>query len=118
MELPAFFKTRTGTVLLHILAWMVFYARDLYGYAIEEFQFSTFCIDMSDKFLVISSFYLFFYWVWPQILKPGKYLMIIPGILIGVGYFIAGRYLIQEVLFPATLGFSDYFIEYACLFAN
>ena len=112
MELPVFFKTRTGTALFHILAWMIFYIRDIYEYAIQPIKFSTACIDLSDKFLVISSFYLFFYWVWPRILKPGKYTMIIPGIIAGIGYFIGGRYLIQEVFFPAILGFSNYFIEY------
>ncbi len=116
MQLPSFFKTKPGAVLLHILAWTVFYARDIYNYIVDPPEHDIVWLDLSYKFLIISTFYLFFYWIWPKILKPGKYLMVIPGILIGVAYFIGGRYLIQEQLFPAVLGFGNYFIDYDFFF--
>ena len=109
MQLPAFFKTKLGIFLLHLLVWCIYYIRDIYGYFVNPTDLQEVLLDLSYYGLLISSFYLFYYWVWPNILRPGKYLMVIPGILAGFVYFIGGRYLIQEIIYPAIFGFGNYY---------
>ena len=111
MEIPNFFKTRVGIITLHVLGWIIYFLRDIIDYFVEPFDFELTCLSISFYFLIVSTFYLFYNWVWPKFLKPGKYYRIIPGIIGGLAYFIGGRYLIQEVIFPATLGFGNYYIE-------
>lgn len=109
MQLPSFFKTKLGTILLHVFAWSIYYIREIYGYIVETADLQEVLLDISYYGLIISTFYLFYYWTWPKILNSGKYLMIFPGILIGAIYFVGGRYLIQEIIFPNTFGFRNYY---------
>ena len=92
MQLPSFFKTKFGTASLHVLAWSIYYIREIYEYIVESADLQEVLLDISYYGLIISTFYLFYYWIWPKILSPGRYLIILPGILIGTVYFVGGRY--------------------------
>lgn len=101
-------------ITIHLVFWLIF----LLGHFTElnpntktVFEFrSASLFDLSYLFMVISTFYLNYFVLLKkffEIRTPGKFLI---GLFLAFVYFIAVRYLIDEILFLHLFGTGNYFV--------
>ena len=111
MTVSDFFAKKPVIVALHVLGWCVFYYKGIMPYLTETFERSDIILNISYHGWAIATFYLFYYLIWPKTLIPGNYGRVVPGVIAGLVFFIGGRYVLEEILFPLIFGFDNYYIE-------
>lgn len=92
----------------HIIGWLVYFFEDIIELIIEPWTTKSLALTFSGQLIALIVFYGFFWFIWPRTFQPGKYFWAIPGLLLGMLGFTFLRYFIQEMVFPAFLGFSNY----------
>lgn len=93
----------------HIIGWAVFLLyQELEELATHGLEPSDLAFFLSLGSVRIVVFYLFYGWVWRRFLQPGRWPYLLALVPLGVLLFPALRYAIEEVLYPATLGFGNY----------
>ncbi|CAM3708318.1 sensor histidine kinase [Mucilaginibacter galii] len=99
------------TILYHVTGWLLVVAYDLIsiwrggGQNVRVtmlLQFS-FCLSMA------SVFYYCFLLVYPRFLKTGKFLWLIPALLLVPVVFSIIRYLFEQMLYPVLFNVSNYY---------
>ena len=111
MSATEFLNRKPVIIALHVLGWCVFYYKSITKYFDATYDQADVILDVSYHAWAIATFYLFYYLIWPRTIMPGKYRRVIIGILVGLVFFIGGRYLLEEILFPLIFGFDNYYIE-------
>ncbi len=90
----------------HIGLWVAYFLLVYYQDLLSEtWTFPVAIYNLSSFGLIVVSFYLFYLWIAPQFLKPGKYIYIFFSLFA----LIAVNYLLQEMLNPWIFGSDNYF---------
>lgn len=100
-----FRKISTPALGWHLLGWTLFTITKFWG-GIGDWE---------DKWLVgteilayVVTFYALFLIVYPRLQRLGNSWMLLAAIPLGIVGFVVFRYLIQEMLMPALIGFGNY----------
>ncbi|WP_199137392.1 sensor histidine kinase [Pedobacter sp. ASV12] len=99
---------RTQMILIHIGCWLLVLIYRYGAYLLKINSFYDAAFDVSMTILQLVEFYICFLWVYPRFLKQGKTVQLIGGILLSMGVFIGGRYLIEEIIYLHFFGFHNY----------
>ena len=98
--------TKKQKLFLHIGVWyfLLFFDETI------NFDFSKWGLPFAYTFALVCAvlFYLNYFFLFPFFLKKGKYLQWVIGASLCMGFAVALRYGIEEVLFPATVGIRNY----------
>lgn len=101
--------SRGQLFLIHVAAWVLYFNETIMWYTkTPDWDYQDILLSISEISIYIGIFYLFFSFIWPLCFKPGKYWLIIPGVILGFSAFIFARYLVEEVAFEIFFGFSNY----------
>lgn len=97
-------------VFWHLLGWFLYGGYDLLGLFIGRNSPSPQAVWLNGSmlFIRILEFYLCYLVVYPRLLRAGRGWSLAGALLGVVALFIGLRALIEEVLFPAVLGFGNY----------
>lgn len=101
-------KRKIPFYVYHLAGWLFYFNEDIIELFTEKQNVYSLSLMVSYQIILILIFYGFLKVIWPRTLQPGRYLWAFPGLLFGVICFILLRYFIQEMVFPAFLGFSNY----------
>ncbi|MBT9393472.1 sensor histidine kinase [Hymenobacter sp. NST-14] len=98
------------TVYWHILGWLLYGGYDLLGLLIGRNSPTPVAVWLTGSMLLIRilEFYLCYFIVYPHLLQPSRGWRLAGALLGVIALFIGVRALIEEVLFPAVLGFHNY----------
>lgn len=98
----------TKIIFIHIACWITVLAY-FYGEAlIKGVTLRQSAFDISINFIQIVEFYICYLWVYPRFLKREKIPQLIVSIIFSIGFFIASRYLIEQVLYDHWFGMQNY----------
>jgi len=100
-------------IVIHILFWVIYFT----GYLVtlssdKETLFSINNLDMFSVtyiFTTVSAFYLNYNYILKKSFRSHSLWLILFGFLIAFSYFIAVRYLLEEVVFFYLFGYRNYF---------
>ena len=96
------------TILIHIICWVLVLAY-LYGEVlIKGVTLRQSAFDISMNFIQIVEFYISYLLIYPFFLKRDKILQLIGSLLLTIAFFIASRYLIEQVLYFEWFGMKNY----------
>ena len=96
------------TILIHIICWVLVLAY-LYGEVlIKGVTLRQSAFDISMNFIQILEFYICYLLIYPFFLKRDKILQLIGSLLLTIAFFIASRYLIEQVLYFEWFGMKNY----------
>jgi len=70
--------------------------------------FQSFTLNTSYILTTILTFYVFYFGAWKPYLKNGDKLKVVVAAILGLIFFIAFRYILEEKIFEAILGFGNY----------
>ncbi len=100
--------TKRQTVGLHVLCWVLW--AGYIGLGLYLNKSKGLAVTLTGTILVVRcvQFYLGYLWVFPRYLRRGRLPQLVLGVVGMMAVFIALRYLLEEVLLPATVGFSNY----------
>lgn len=98
----------TKIIFIHIACWITVLAY-FYGEAlIKGVTLRQSAFDISINFIQIVEFYICYLWVYPRFLKREKIPQLIASIIFTIGFFIASRYLIEQVSYDRWFGMQNY----------
>jgi two-component system LytT family sensor kinase len=92
----------------HIAGWSLYI---LYLIAGQVFGITASKVPLFNYTFVFAKmveFYVFYLWVYPTFLNKGKILELIGGILVGLGFFIATRFFIEQVATVYLFNVANY----------
>ncbi|MBG8554882.1 sensor histidine kinase [Hymenobacter guriensis] len=94
----------------HILGWLAYAGYELLGVFVQQKSWSHISLILMLSFLLfrLIEFYLCYLVVYPRLLRPGRTGLLATALAGVVALFIGMRYGVEEVLFPAVLGFHNY----------
>ncbi len=93
----------------HFIGWLTFIIfKELEKYITLDMEFEDHLLILSVYIVRISTFYLFYSYVWPKYLPERRWLPMILWIAIGCLLFTVGRYFIEEMVYDALFGFHNY----------
>lgn len=106
----------------HVLTWLAIAAYSLLSFLITHYYFKkpiahgisiTQGLWLIGSFLVarITAFYFCYLLVYPRLLRVGRLPLLVLGVLAGVLVFSGVRAGIEEFIYPALLGFHNYYPE-------
>ena len=97
-------------VYWHILGWLFYSGYDFIGLIFYRSNYTRegLWLNNSMLFIRILEFYLCYLVVYPRLLRPGRIAQLLLALVGVTALFIGLRALIEEVLFPAVLGFHNY----------
>lgn len=95
-------------VNLNLIGWLLYIGYTALGSYIEQEDFHVIMLSFSFLLTRFVVFYFCYIMVYPLFMKQGKTLQLIAGILAAFFLFILLRYLLEENLYPALFGFSNY----------
>ena len=102
----------TSALRWHLLGWLAFASYEILGNFLYHSSTAPLHIKMwlsaSFLLLMLVAFYLCYLVVYPQFLRPGRTGALLAALGGVVALFAGLRYLIEEALFPAVLGFHNY----------
>jgi sensor histidine kinase YesM len=75
----------------------------------RHFDFQWLMLKSSYVIVSISTFYLFYFFVWRPYFHSPRIPLLVIGVVLGLSYFIGARYLIEEVLYETLFGFGNYY---------
>jgi len=99
---------KTKTILIHLVCWVAVLAYFYGEVLIKGVTLRQSAFDISMNFIQIVEFYICYLWVYPSFLKRGKLLQLIGAIVFTIGFFIASRYLIEQILYFKWFGMMNY----------
>jgi two-component system, LytTR family, sensor kinase len=100
--------TKPQTVGLHVLCWVLWAGYIGLGLYLDNTKLVRATLTGTMLLVECVEFYVGYLWVFPRYLRRGKLPQLVLGVLGMMATFIALRYLLEEVLLPATVGFSNY----------
>ncbi|TGD81819.1 sensor histidine kinase [Hymenobacter wooponensis] len=100
--------TTTKKVALHVLCWLLWIGYIGLGLYLDHTRQYFVVLTFTLLLAKIAEFYLGYLWVFPRYLRRNKLLQLLLGVAGIMATFIAFRYLLEQVLVPATLGFRNY----------
>ncbi|SET82206.1 sensor histidine kinase [Hymenobacter actinosclerus] len=97
-------------VYWHLLGWLLYGSYESLGLFIGRNSPAPQAVWLTNSVLFIRmlEFYLCYLVVYPRLLRPGRGWRLVGALLGVVAVYIGLRALIEEVLFPAVLGFGNY----------
>jgi len=99
-------------IFIHLLYWILNIFNQFRYEILSEKPAQFFSIDYllgySFVFVSIITFYFNYFFVLPKIFRKRKFLYFIGGIFLNFLVFILLRYSVEEILYPAVLGFRNY----------
>lgn len=106
--------TRKQRITFHIAIWYYVF---LYDATLNlNFQLLKQPLTYSMALVGMVLFYIHYLWLFPQLLKKGRYWQWGVGALLSMAATAGLRFLIEEVIFPATIGVSNYFPPYSATY--
>jgi len=93
---------------LHLLGWTLYIGYSFLGYFLYNWRFEVLLLTMSQHVLHVIEFYLCYFLVFPLWMKYRQWWVLGLGIVGVMFTYIAMRYTIEEVMFKALFGFSNY----------
>ena len=107
--LPYLHKMANKKYTWHLIIWVIYVVYQLIDYyeaGVDEFMLLALCL--SYMAAAISTFYIFYGFVWKRFinLKPSALLLFPIGL--GLLAFIVIRYALEEIVFEAAFGFGNY----------
>jgi two-component system LytT family sensor kinase len=102
----------------HVVGWLLYGSYDLIGLFLHQKEHLYFGLWLVFSRLLIRSaeFYLCYLVVYPRLLRAGRGLQLAAGLLGVVALYIGSRALIEEVIYPVTLGFHNYSSDTSALY--
>ena len=103
----------------HLLGWALFIAYELQKEILDEdFQWKYINLTLSYLFVLAATFYLTYGVLCKRLLRLGTWKFVLIAIPVGIAFFIGLRYLVQEVIFPITLGYGNYYVKEFFFYVN
>lgn len=101
-------------ILLHLLIWYFFLFYD----NTINLEFSKWKEPLTYSFTVVGAlvFYINYLFLFPRFLKKSKYLYWIIGVVLSMIVGAGARYLVEEVIYPRTIGIHNYFGDFTAFF--
>ncbi|MEJ8801859.1 sensor histidine kinase [Pontibacter sp. H249] len=96
------------TIGLHVLGWALYIGYGILGYFLYSWRFEVLLLTLSQYVLQLVEFYLCYLLVFPLWMKHKKWWIMAVGIAGVMFTYIGLRFVIEEVLFKAAFGFSNY----------
>lgn len=96
---------------LHVIGWLIYFSGDFDWFFKNEWEQEDLIVEFSECLVYISTFYLFYYLTWPFCFQKRRYFTAVPGVILGLIFFMVFRYFIQEMMMPFFFGFSNYVME-------
>lgn len=93
---------------LHLLGWTLYIGYSLLGYFLYNWKFEVLLLTLSQHILQIVEFYLCYLLVFPLWMKNKQWWVLVLGVASVMFTYISLRYIIEEILFMAVFGFSNY----------
>ena len=108
---------KRNIILLHMLFWLLFWFIPVFYYGdFHVISRNLFLLDLSGLFLKATVFYINYLILLPRYFQTKKYGIYIVSILLLVELFTGLRFLIEEKIYPAVFGFSNYYGDYSIKF--
>ncbi|MBF9224219.1 sensor histidine kinase [Hymenobacter ruricola] len=97
----------------HILGWLLYGGYEFLDVFLHDRGHLRISLWLTGSFLLIrfAEFYLCYLVVYPRFLRAGQAGRLVAALGGVMALFIASRFLLEEVLFPATLGFHNYTLD-------
>ena len=96
----------------HIIIWLGYI---LYQYSElfvdGDIDFASVALTTSYIFMALSTFYLSYFFVWKPFLVFENRIRLVIGVILCLMYYVAVRFLIDEIIFEALFGFGNYFSD-------
>lgn len=94
----------------HILGWLLYGSYELLGVFLHNRAHLRIALWLTASILFIRfiEFYLCYLVVYPRLLRSGRGLQLVGALAAVVALYIGARALIEEVIYPAVLGFHNY----------
>ena len=108
--MPTFpFMKPSKRTLWHIAAWALYLLyQEMEEFIREGWEDKDLAYFFSMSITRILIFYLFYSLIWPRFLQAGRWPLLLLLAPLGILLFPALRYAIEEVAYPALLGFGNY----------
>ena len=103
---------KKNTLLWHLAGWLAYAGYEVAGCFVEPGRVPlgmAVTLTLSTVGLRLVEFYLCYLLIFPRLLRPGRAVALVAALLGAVALYIGLRFGIEEVLFPALLGFHNYF---------
>ncbi|RFM29889.1 sensor histidine kinase [Deminuibacter soli] len=101
-------------LVLHLLVW---YFNLFYDNTVNlNFHSWTNPLTYSMTIVGIVVFYVNYFLVFPRTMKKGRYVLWLAAALLSMVFGAGVRYLIEEVIYPHTIGVNNYYGDYTALF--
>ncbi|AII52188.1 sensor histidine kinase [Hymenobacter sp. APR13] len=100
--------TKRQLIGLHVLGWGLWAGYIGLGLYLDHAKRSFAILTYTLLLVKCVQFYLGYLWVFPRYLRRGRLPQLLLGVAGMMGAFIVLRYLLEEVLLPATVGISNY----------
>ncbi len=99
-----------STLRWHVLGWLLYGGYEFLGVFVNAKALTRISIWLTISLLLIRmvEFYLCYLMVYPRFFRSGRALQLTVALLGVVACYIGSRALIEEVLYPAVLGFHNY----------
>ena len=94
----------------HLISWSIYVIYQYIEAVVEDkgFDFQNMALNTSYILTTIFTFYVFYFGVWKPYFKSGNKLRVALAAMMGLVFFIAFRYILEEKIFEAILGFGNY----------